>query len=330
MPPSTSVELPPALYTSDGSVRRVGLEFEFSGLGIETISGIVERTLGGKVRAVSEYEHEVGDTALGTFRIELDFAYLKRAAREHAKEDDDFRLVRLSDEMIGAVAERIVPFEIVTPPVPVDRLDELVPLCASLREEGALGTRHSPVYAFGLHMNPELPGLDAGTVLAYLKSFLCLYDWLVQSSEVDWSRRLTPYVQAFPRDYVRRVVDRNYHPDMTELIDDYLEANPDRNRALDMLPLFSHVDEPRVRAVVDDPRVKSRPTLHYRLPNCNIDEPGWDVLKPWSDWIQVERLANDAKRLEKMCRGYTKYLDNPVRGLFSPWVEACKRWLVES
>lgn len=321
-----TAELPPALRTSDGRVRRVGLELEFSGLGIDVISDIVERTLGGEVRRVSDYEHEVVDTALGDFRIELDFAYLKRAAREHAR-DDELRLVRLSDEMIGAVAERIVPFEIVTPPVPMDRIGELVPLCEGLREAGALGTRHSPVYAFGLHMNPELPALDAATVVAYLKAFLCLYDWLVQASEVDWSRRLTPYVQAFPHDYVRRVVDRRYHPDMATLIDDYLEVNPDRNRALDMLPLFAHVDEPRVRAVVDDPRVKSRPTLHYRLPNCDIDEPGWDVRRPWSHWLQVERLANERRRLELMCRGYAKYLDNPVGRMFKPWAEACERWL---
>jgi hypothetical protein len=32
-------------------------------------------------------------------------------------------------------------------------------------------------------------------------------------------------------------------PDLDTLIDDYLEYNPTRNRALDFLPLFLHLDE---------------------------------------------------------------------------------------
>ncbi len=321
---------PPSIYQrSDGETRRIGVELEYSGLDIESSAKLVQKEFGGRIDAISPYESKIRDTEFGDFQVELDFGLLKQIGRDSTEDDEEDASEQIPERLLASVAEQLVPFEIVTPPLPMDRLSDLEDLVERLRKEGALGTRHSAFYAFGLHLNPEMPDVDEETVLAYMQSFACLYPWLVRVGEIDWSRRFTTYIQPYPTEYVRQIIDREYAPDIKALIDDYLEANPVRNRALDMLPLFAHIDEKRVRAVVDDERVKPRPTLHYRLPNCEIDVRNWSVSKPWTQWLQVEHLARDRKRLEKMCRGYRLYLDNPVRAMLKDWSKNCERWLIE-
>jgi hypothetical protein len=89
-----------------------------------------------------------------------------------------------------------------------------------------------------------------------------------------------------------------------------------------MLPLFTHLDEARVRAVVDDDRINARPTFHYRLPNCDIDNPGWNLDHPWQLWLEVEKLSNDESRLQEFCAAYRKVLDSliPPLGKYS-WLQ---------
>ncbi|MEJ2089625.1 MAG: amidoligase family protein, partial [Gammaproteobacteria bacterium] len=180
---------------------------------------------------------------------------------------------------------------------------------------------------FGLHLNPEMPALDAGTIIAYLRAFLCLYDWLLKVSEVDWSRRVTPYINPFPTEYVRQLLEPDYAPPLAGLMDDYLGLNADRNRALDMLPLFAHLDEDRVRSVIDDPRIKARPTLHYRLANCDIDLPDWGIHTAWRHWLEVERLANDRERLTSIAAAYKKHLGTLTSRALSNWAASCEQWL---
>ena len=88
----------------------------------------------------------------------------------------------------------------------------------------------------------ELGGLD-------LEAAAAILDWLVAREEVDLSRRLTPYINAFPRSYLERVLQASYAPGREAFADDYLADNADRNRALDVLPLLAHLDEGRVRAM---------------------------------------------------------------------------------
>lgn len=320
--------LPPRTHTAAGSARRVGVELEFAGLAIERIAELVVAELGGKTRAITPYEQRVEGTALGDIDLELDAAYFKRLGRERDPEANLNELDQLGESLLKLLAEQVVPYELVSPPIPMADLWRLGDLLTRLRLAGARGTNHATVYAFGLHLNQELPDLSTNTVLAYMQAFLCLYEWLMERSHVKLSRRLTPYIDPFPRDYVKRVIDGDYAPDRAGLIDDYLAANPTRNRALDLLPLLCHLDESRVRAVVADPRVKARPALHYRLPNCQVDEPLWSLAQPWRDWLQVEALACDPQRLERVCRGYRRHLGGPAGGLFSDWPEACSRWLL--
>ena len=319
--------LPPETRVDGGAMRRIGVELEFSGMALEEASDVVVAALGGRVDVVSAFEHRVRETRLGDFNVEIDYQFLKQLGREANRSEDDLLHDLLPQELLADMARRIVPIEVVSPPIDMDRLAGLDAVVAGLRDAGARGTRHSPVYAFGLHLNPEMPALDANTIAAYLRSFLCLYEWLVRVSEVDWSRRVTPYINPFPTDYVRHVLASGYAPGLAQLIDDYLAWNADRNRALDMLPLFAHIDEQRVRAAIDDPRIKARPALHYRLANCDIDRPDWRIASAWEHWLEVERLAFDGDRLAEMSAAYSKHLDGFASRTFGDWPAQCEKWL---
>jgi len=322
------LRLPPQLQRDDGGTRRIGVELELIGLELAKLSGIVVEHLHGEVRERSRYEHIVTGDAHGNWKVELDFAYLKDKGRSPSVDDGLMSNIdTVAEELLRTSAVQFVPYEIVSPPLPMDELEGVEVLINKLREAGAQGTKAGVAYAFGMQFNPELPDTSAATIVRYLKAFLCLFDWLKERAVVDWTRRLTVYTDPFPRTYVRTVIDPNYQPSLDVLIDDYLAANPTRNRALDMLPLFKHLDEKRVIAVVDDPRVKSRPTLHYRLPNCEVDDPNWGLHCAWNDWLQVEHLAAEPERLAQACRKYQLYLGNPLAGLFKPWKRKIRKWL---
>ncbi|WP_228779224.1 amidoligase family protein [Methylobacter sp. BlB1] len=320
--------LPPISTTASGDMRRVGVELEFAGLPIEDITRLIREQFGGTILVNSAYENTITGTCLGDFRVELDFQYLKKKGRNKLDPEAPFALLdEWSEQLVRLAAEQIVPFEIVSPPIPMDRLGELELLIPNLRASGAQGTDSGTLSAFGLHFNPELPSLEPETIVSYLKAFLCLYDWLVYHSEIDLTRTMTGYIAPFPTDYIRQVISLDYRPDQRALIDDYLVANPTRNRALDMLPLFTYLDKSRTQSVIDDDRVKARPTLHYRLPNCRIDQPGWGLDVDWHNWLMVERLACDTEYLNAMCQAYTQFLDRPLTDLFKNWKDTVEIWL---
>jgi hypothetical protein len=323
--------LPPVRTTRSGRVRRIGVELELGGLALDAAARVVADHVGGPVEQHGRYEKQVRGDVAGPWGVELDFAWLKELGRR--QRDPDAALTPLreaGEDVLREASEWLVPVEVVSPPLSMERLPEVDELIERLRRSGARGTGGGFFYAFGLQLNPEMPDTDAETVLRYLRAFLCLADWLEKRAEVDLARRLTVFVDPFPKEYVRRVVDPGYRPDLTQLIDDYLALNPTRNRALDFLPLFLHLDEGRVRSVVEDPRVKPRPALHYRLPNCEIDAPGWGLGPIWRDWLQVEHLAAEPHRLRAVCDGYAGYLDRFLSSLLEDWHQEVGAWLKAS
>lgn len=320
--------LPQQTQTTAGKMRRLGVEIEFTGMEIDAIVDVIISLYGGKADAISEYEINVVDSSLGTFGVELDFSYIKRISRERREATDNSDLEELAEAIVGAIAKQLVPFEVVAPPIAMDELWQLETLFQKLRDSDAQGTHGSAKNAFGLQLNPEMPDCNADTIRDYLRAFLCLYDWLKMRCDVDFSRRLTSYVDPFGKDYVKLLLREDYQPDIGQLIDDYLQYNPTRNRALDMLPLFSHIDDDRLRRKVQDDRVKPRPTLHYRLPNSLIDDPQWGLIHPYRDWLQVDNLAMDKKRLDAVCQAYRRYLDKPTANLFTNWANSVSSWLI--
>jgi hypothetical protein len=60
------------------------------------------------------------------------------------------------------------------------------------------------------------------------------------------------------------------------------------------------------RVGIDDPRIKPRPTYHYRLPNARFDRGGAQLIREWNRWIAVERLAADNDALETLGRAFVE------------------------
>ncbi|MEX1057577.1 MAG: amidoligase family protein, partial [Natronospirillum sp.] len=275
-PVNTTLPLPPWIHNAQGEPRRIGIEIEMGGLELDAVAATTAEHFGLTIAPSGRYERRLHGDPAGEWVVELDFNLLKEMGREPLRERDVFDEVRnTAEHWLHQAAERVVPVELVSPPLPMSRLPEVESLIGKLRDAGALGSSERVLYAFGMQFNPEIPNADIDTLTAYMKAFLCLSDWLVQRVDINMTRRLTTYVDPFPADYVQRVVDPYYRPSLSVLIDDYLRYNPTRNRALDWLPLFAHLDSQRVAKVTQDPLIKPRPTLHYRLPNCEIHLPGW-------------------------------------------------------
>jgi hypothetical protein len=323
-----SLALPPVTHTSQGAWRRVGVEVEFTGIPLELIANVVADACGGRVVALSRYEYAVTGDARGDWRCELDFRYLKEQGREVRDPEALLSdLQNFAERLLFIGANQVVPLEVVSPPLALNELADVERVIEALRAAGARGTSDNLLYAFGLHLNPELPTVDADTITRYLRAFLCLYEWLKRRAHVDIARRVTAYIDPFPAAYVRQVVATGYRPMLGHLIDDYLTHNATRNRALDMLPVFAHIDEDRVRRRVDDPRIKPRPALHYRLPNCEIDRPGWGIEPAWTDWLAVERLAADEPALNELCVRYSAFLDRPIGRYLEHWLQHLEPWI---
>ncbi len=326
--------LPPQRYNADSNMRRVGIEIELAGVDAKAMTDSLMDLFGGILKTHSATEMCVEDSALGSFTIELDSEYLKSLyapteAINDAGEVEPAHSMLASDILLKA-AEHFVPWEIVSPPIPLTELPHINRLIDALRQQGALGTRHALRYAFGVHLNPELPSLKTETIVNYLKAYLCLYDWIAMHERVDTTRKLTSYINHFDKAYIAKVIHPDYAPSQEGLIDDYIQHNPTRNRSLDLLPLFTFIDEQRVRNAIDDPRIKSRPTFHYRLPNCDIDNPNWNIYNPWKLWLAVESLANDPSRLYKMCDEYQLALDRLTHAIDDHWAQRTITLLTES
>ena len=339
--PATTTEgflLPPRVTNARGQTRRAGFEFEFSGVDIQSAALIVRRVFGGGDHVIANtYEHRV-ETEFGEFDVLIDTSVLTDRKYEAPLRAIGLDLGKINtrwvEEALLGVASTLVPAEVSTPPIPIDRLAPLDELRQRLRDAGARGTRASVFYAFGLHINPEIPGDAPAELLRVLRAFLLLYPWLKQRAEVDVTRQLSPYINPFPAPYARLVLHPSYdHVDAGRLIDDYLEHNPTRNRPLDLFPVLACLDEQRVMALAREQGehglVKPRPAFHYRLPNCMVDEEGWTVAREWNTWVAVERLADDEGRLRTMGRDYLRADEASLRPFYDRWPGVLERYMRE-
>lgn len=307
--------------------RLVGVEVEFAGISLDTAVHTVSDAVEGRIEPVSNHEyliHELRHDA--PYHIEVDFELLKELSRAEAAHSEPIRKTTVS--MLELAAAILTPIELVTPPLKVGELEDLARVVRALESAGAVGTQESLAYAFGTHFNPEVVDIGPRTVLATLRAFMCLHDWLRMRDEMNSTRRFSAFAQGYGREYELLVLGAAYSPTMQRLMDDYLAYNATRNRALDLLPLFAYVDGYKVRAAVDDARVKPRPTFHYRLPNSQLGDPRWTILKPWNDWLVVERLAAAPAELTAFCAARIAFLK---RNVFArderQWIAECDQRL---
>jgi len=313
-------KLPAQRYNEAGELRRVGFELEFTGLTISDTGKLLQRALGGELCETSLAESVLQVDGLGEFNIELDWRYIKTKAVEQ-KQDNPSQWLGLLTQS----AALLVPVEIVCPPLPLDKLDALSPVTAVLREAGAIGTEDSIIAAFGVHINTEIPRLDAACLFAYLQAFALLQWWLVDHHEINLTRKISPYVDLYPEAYLERLFSCK-DPTLEGLIAAYLEHNASRNRALDMLPLLAEIDAEQVSSAVGDDRIQSRPAFHYRLPDCHIEKPGWSLTNAWDSWLAVEKLAGQDEALEQLADQFLA-MSRPLLGVSrSDWTEVINQW----
>lgn len=333
---TTVVQLPPRLLNAQGKPRRVGFEIEYTGISLETTAEIVAACYAGEIKPLHRNRILIATEAYGDFAVELDVKLLQRlgqevknAENEHAKDNIELQLKQLAVDVLSPVLANVAPTEIVTPPLDFNAFQQLDVLCQRLREHSAKGTHASVIYAFGVHINPEVPALDVQTLYRFLLAFVLLYDWLKVKNNMDLTRQATQFAKAFPKAYAEALISKTYH-ELDKFIDDYLLYNPTRNRALDMLPLFSYLDAAKVKAKIPDERVKARPTFHYRLPNCQVDEANWSVVEPWNLWVAVEKLADNPAGLEHLAKRYKLQLNSLFYNLSADnWVAEVDQWLAE-
>ena len=316
--------LPHPVHTRRGEVRRVGVEIEFGGVSLPDAAEAIRAAYDGQLRRDHDHRYTVL-TSLGEFEVTFDSGLLSDKKYEQVLDR-----IGLSGEGVKGAVEgalrriggSILPLEVGTPPIPVTRLDEVGKLEQALRDRHAEGTRAGLFYAFALHFNPEAHDPhDPAEIAATLRAFLLLYEWLFRRAEVDTLRRLLPFINPFPDEYARRVIDPDYAPDLPTLTDDYVRANPTRNRPLDLLPLLAFNDKGLMgRPELAGQKVTPRPTYHYRLPTSLIDDPRWSIAQEWDQWVLIERLATDPKMLRGLSRAYLDW-DNTLLGyLTDRWV----------
>jgi hypothetical protein len=213
------------------------------------------------------------------------------------------------------------------PSLPFTQLQKAEALRLALYENQAKGTKASILYAFAMHINPELPVKDITTVLNHTRAFLLLYPWLLKVCNVDFSRRLTAFINPFPPEYFQLVLDPAYDPDLDQFVSDYNQYNSDRNRPLDLYPVLAWLDQSKIDQLENLGKVKPRPTFHYRLPNSLIDDPEWTIATEWNSWVEVEWLANDPDRLRELSEAYLQADKQSQREFDQLWVNRMEEWI---
>ncbi len=331
-----NIHILPNTLNPSGANRCVGVEIEFAGLSSEQAAKLVADCFGGVVKqGDTPFVFSVENTWWGDFRIELDTRLVHPeqdfgdVLEESAlpMNEKGVRGVRNMDtqvrEWIGNASAGVVPTEIVSPPIPWDELGELTGLIEALRTQGAKGTDENPMYSFGVHLNPEVAREDVDYLLAILRAYILLSDWLREQIQVNLTRKILPHIDPFSQDFAVKILKADYAPDLKELINDYYAMNPTRNRELDMLPLFQHLDFETLARLTDDERIKARPTFHYRLPDTRLSDPEWGIIQEWNRWVAVECLAADEGNLRRLADRYLAEDDNPI----TERLKEVRRWL---
>tara|TARA_B100001179_G_scaffold223828_1_gene201832 strand:+ start:142 stop:1191 length:1050 start_codon:yes stop_codon:yes gene_type:complete len=320
------------LNKKDGDSRLIGVELEFTSLMLRPATEIVSDFLNSETIEYIHDNYAKIPSKYGDFRVFVDFERLLKLSREvknHKKDDFSSQMQEFAKKVLEDLSEGVVPLEIVTPPIPIEYLKELDKIADVLALNGAKGTHLSPLYAFGLHFNPDVPDLNTETLLAYVQAFALLEPYLKEKVHPDISRSVTQYAAFYPSGYNNLILNEGYLPEQSQFIDDYLKYNPTRNRALDMLPCLSMLEEEKIKYVTKgDTLIKKRPTFHYRLPDCRIGDGNWSIEKEWEIWEVVELVANNHDLRQKLIQLYKG------RSLFTfvtkSYLKAIKKCLLEN
>lgn len=280
----------PQPRNAKGAQRRVGVEIELGGLPESQVAHLCATTLEGTAHQVDSHIWRVEQSRIGQIDIYLDI-FLRKAQQG-----------KLRDLALD-LGREVVPVEIVTQPLDNEGLRCLGELCIALRDAGALGSGAGWFFGFGLHLNIEIASEEDADIIRPLLAYALIEDWLRTANPIDEARRLLPFTDPYPTDFTRALIEAGPGASRDHVTGLYLALTPSRNRGLDMLPLFAHFDAARIRAAISD-KTSARPTFHFRLPDCRIDEPAWSIADEWQRWLTVERVAADAALLTRLSQAW--------------------------
>lgn len=327
----------PVVHNAQGEERKVGFELEFANVDIEESVQIIQALYGGERQVEHRFSQKVVGTRLGDFTCSIDVRMLNKRTYQKPFKKLNIHLEKIKlgegtleesvESALETLVSTVIPYEIGTPPVPVSQIEEFELLRKALFERKAEGTKAFPTHAFATHINLEVPDAEPATIVRYLKAFLLLYPWLLREGSTDFARRVTSFINPFPAEYAELVLSPEYHPDLATLIDDYHRLNPDRNRPLDLYPLFAALDEEQVKQYEDVGKVKPRNTFHYRLPNSQIAQEDWTLAQEWNLWVTIEELAYDPERLRQKSLEYLALRQNTLIGFESKWAKKTAEWV---
>ncbi|PRY73306.1 amidoligase family protein [Marivita geojedonensis] len=277
---ATATPFPPLPIetTAAGDERLTGIEIEFAGPTELETGKLIAREFGGTVQDDGQHSVTVCDTAFGDIEVELDITLRKRKDLPFLKEGlDAFR--------------GLIPVEVVTPPLSRAQLSEFNTICAALRGIGAMGSRTGVLLGFGVHVNPEVVAPDHRFTLDTITAYALLEPWLRRKEQVDTTRRMMPFVGAWPRGLISELANTRCDS-LAEVMQICARHIASRNQSLDLLPLFKHAEPELFSRLFDTTdKTSARPTFHFRLPDSRIDEADWSLLQPWQLWRQVELVA---------------------------------------
>lgn len=279
-----------------GGPRRTGIEIEFSGLSEREAATVVADTVGGKVVQNGPHDFAVEGSEIGPLKIYLDTALRDSVSGELGRAALD-------------LSRQIVPVEMVTAPLAAAELPNAETLFTALRQAGATGTGGGMLLGFGLHLNPEIADDGLDHLSGVLTAYALAEDWLRYGDPMDSARRLLPFSDPYPRDFVDRLASAPV-PSRAALFAAYLDANPTRNRGLDLMPIIEELEPGLIRELTGEKGAKSaRPTWHYRLPDSRIDVPDWTLAYEWNRWVTIERLARDTQLRDDLACRWLAYRD---------------------
>ncbi|MGK9167836.1 amidoligase family protein [Inquilinus limosus] len=257
--------------------------------------------VGGEVVEEDAHALAVRGSALGDLAVELDLRYAH--PQRHGK-TLPVRIGPRGAAGLGWLVSGAVPRELIVPPLPVERLAEVDRALDVLRAAGARGRGATLFGSLGLHFNIDAPAADLRRITAIMVAF-GLMESRLRREIADGRWRLERHLPPpYPPAFLHRIAAPDYRPDQAGLIDDYLAANPTRDRGLDLLPLLLSLDPARVRARLPYEKIAARPVFHYRLPQAHLGAVGWSIAPDWNRWVAVERLAADGERLAAAARAY--------------------------
>jgi hypothetical protein len=166
-------------------IRHIGFELEFANIEIEDVLSILEKKFGFNIKKVNNYLFKI-DSKYGDFILELDFELLtqqkipkniKELSKKigiEIKEED----IENFEKIIGELSKDIVPYEISTPPLPLNEVSIIHKIIKELAKNHAKGTKYKIYYAFGLHINIEVISLDVKSLLSYTRAYLILQNYI--------------------------------------------------------------------------------------------------------------------------------------------------------